>query len=489
MAENGVGLLLAVPMGRMNNIFSIFILLFLSGCISSHYERTENFQFLWKIGDLEGAGKEAARLSRKGPKRDRLLYFLEEGGVARMNADTEQSIFTFKQAAREYDRWFGPHLRTETRVSEELLSTLGSAEYKPYKSRIYDRVMMRFYQTHNYLLSGDRGRARAEIFKTRQAIQDSKDLWEIELEKAREAAKKENLDLSKSLENHDHTNPLHLERKKIQSLVPKNLPTFVNPAALYFEALYFLHTAKGREDFAKAEFSLRQLSAIYPENTSIREDYQLAKSGTPSNRPVTYIFFETGRAPVRLERRFDLPIFFLSATSRIPYLGIAFPTLQTNDQYVRDLDIFTSDRGVSPHKTELLCDMDAIVAQEFEEYFDIELTKAVTGAIAKGGLQYMATSSVRSENEVTQAVVGAGVGMLSQLTTRADLRSWSTLPKEIRFCKIATPKDQKLTLRGTGTKLSTEVMLTNQHTNLVWVRSVSSFAPLRIVGVCSLSNQ
>ena len=113
----------------------------------------------------------------------------------------------------------------------------------------------------------------------------------------------------------------------------------------------------------------------------------------------------------------------------------------------------------------------------------------MTGAISKGGLQYIATNSVRSENELTQAVVGAGVGMLSQLTTRADLRSWSTLPKQIRFCKIVTPKDQKLTLRGTGTKLSTEVMLTNQHTNLVWVRSVSNFTPLRVVGVCPLSNQ
>ena len=473
----------------MKGTFSSLILLFLSGCISSHYERTENFQFLWKIGDLDRAEEEAARLAKDGPKRDRLLYFLEEGAVSRMNSNTGQSIPALNQAAREYDRWFGLHLRTETRVSEELLSTLGSAEYKPYKSRIYDRVMMRFYQAHNYLLSGDHGRARAEIFKTRQAIQDSKDLWKIELAKAREAAKKQNLDLSKSLENHDHTDPLHPERKKIQSLVPKNLPTFVNPAALYLEALYFLHTAKGREDFAKAEFSLRQLSAIYPENTSIREDYQLAKSGTPSNRPVTYIFFETGRAPVRLERRFDLPIFFLSATSRIPYLGVAFPTLQTNDQYVRDLDIFTSDGDESPQKTELLSDMDAIVAQEFEEYFDIELTKAVTGAISKGGLQYMATNSVRSENELTQAVVGAGVGMLSQLTTRADLRSWSTLPKQIRFCKIVTPKDQKLTLRGTGTKLSTDVMLTNQQTNLVWVRSVSNFTPLRVVGVCSLSKQ
>jgi len=473
---------------RIHQLSVVLLVLQFSGCLSSHYDRTENFQFLWKIGDLKSAEAEAARLSKEGPLRDRLLYCLEQGAVARMQSNLSSSVVAFNQAGGEYDRWFGPHLRTETRLSEELLSTIGSAEYKPYKSRIYDRVMMRLYQTHNYLLTGDRGRARAEIFKTRQAIQDSKDLWQIELEQAREEAKKQDLNLDKSLKNHDSSHPLYLERRRIQRLVPKNLPTFVNPAALYLEALYFLHTAKEREDFAKAEYSLRQLHAIYPENTWISEDYQLANAGKQSEGPKTYIFFETGRAPVRLERRFDLPIFFFSPTARIPYLGVAFPTLQINDQFLQDLEIFTSDQSNNSQKTTLLSDLDAIVAQEFDQYFDIELSKAVAGVVAKGGLQYLATNSVRANDDLTQVAVGAGVGMLSQLTTRADLRSWSTLPKQIRFCKIDTPIDQKLTLRGAGTKLSTDIMVTNKHINLVWVRSVSNFTPLRVVGVCPLSN-
>lgn len=467
--------------------FIFIILLFLGGCVSSHYDRTENFQFLWKIGDLNKAGREAARLSQEGPKRDRLLYYLEEGAVERMQGDRRGSISALNNAAMEYDRWFGTHLRTETRLSEEFLSTLGSAELKPYKSRIYERVMLRTYQAHNYLLDGDRGRARAEIFKTRQAIDDSKDLWKLELEAAREDAKKRKVDLGKTLSNKSGEHALVQEREKIRSLVPANLPRFINPAALYLEALYFLHGATQREDYAKAEYSLRQLVSIFPDNQWIREDYQLAKSGRQESVSFTYVFFETGRAPVRMERRFDLPLFFFSATSRIPYLGIAFPTLHTNDQYLADLEVFSSSNRSEKMGTELLADMDAIVAQEFDQYFDIELAKAITGTIAKGGLQYLATDAVRSENELTRAVVGAGAGILAQLSTRADLRSWSTLPKQIRFCKIPTPQDQKLTLRGTGTTLSTEVKVPKSPINLVWVRSISAFTPLRIIGVCSLS--
>ena len=98
----------------MRKYSSIFIfLLFLSGCVSSHYDRTENFQFLWKIGDLNKAGQEAERLSQGGPKRDRLLYYLEQGAVERMQRDRRGSISALKNAAMEYDRWFGRELITK----------------------------------------------------------------------------------------------------------------------------------------------------------------------------------------------------------------------------------------------------------------------------------------------------------------------------------------------------------------------------------------
>jgi hypothetical protein len=85
------------------------------------------------------------------------------------------------------------------------------------------------------------------------------------------------------------------------------------------------------------------------------------------------------------------------------------------------------------------------------------------------------------------AIVGIGAGLLAQAATKADLRAWGTLPKQIQFCKIKTPEDKKLTLRGVGATLSKEVALNpSSSTNLVWVRSVSAHTPIRVVGVLSL---
>ena len=452
------------------------------GCVSTHYDRSENFLFSWKIGDLKSAASEAEKLSESGPKRDRLLYKLEEGSTKRLAGDLTGSVKAFREAAEEYDRWFGVHLKTETRISEQFSSVVGSAEWKPYKSRVYERVMMRFYQALNYLQLDDKGRARAEIFKSRQAIEDSKEIWKKELQAAQSAMNKKGIDLDRGMDG-DGKHALNEELQKLRALVPPNLPEYVNPAVIYLEALYFLRGGTQREDFEKAAFSLRQLVTLFPDNQWIREDFQEAQEKERKKDPLTYVFFETGRAPVRVERRFDLPIVFFSSQSRIPYLGVAFPTLKTADQFLPSLRVQADGKQV---QTKPLADMDAIIAKEFEKDFPIELSRAISGTLAKGGLQYLATDAVRSENDTTRAIVGVGAGLLAQLTTRADLRSWATLPKQIQFCKMRTPADNKLTLSGVGASFRKVVTLNPSVTNLIWVRSISSHTPIRVVGVISL---
>ena len=128
--------------------------------MSSHYDRTENFTFSWKVGDLEQAAKEAENLAKKGPSRDRMLYRLEEGATKRIQGNLQGSAEAFGKASLHYEKWLGAHLRARKSVSEELISTIGSAEWKPYKSRVYERVMLRMYQALNFLSLGKDGLAR-----------------------------------------------------------------------------------------------------------------------------------------------------------------------------------------------------------------------------------------------------------------------------------------------------------------------------------------
>ena len=470
----------------------------LSGCLlRNHYDHSEEFRFSWKVGDLTGAAVQAAELVENGPRRDKLLYLLEEGTTRRTGGDRAGSIRAFEGAEREYERWFGHHHKTSTRLSEEFVATIGSPEWKPYKTRVYERVMLWLYQALNYADAGDFGRARAKIFKTRQAVADAKLIWQKELQAARENMTRKGVNLDETMAApaaEDRHRTLLTEARR---LVPANLPDYVNPAALYMEAVYFLRTAAEPADFDKAAFSLRQLLTVHPNNPWILEDLAQAVKTSPDPTPVTYVFVETGRAAHRTEFRLEYPLspseflppgvvtMLMDPTSSIPYLGIALPRLRPADSHLEALRVEAEDLPADV-ETLPLADLDAIIAKEFAKNFPVEVAKAITGALAKAGVQYAVTDSLRDEDDTTRTVAGIGVGLWAHATTNADLRHWYTLPKKVLFCKVPTPSKKRLTLRAVGRNLVREVELPEGRTNVLWVRSVTPATPLRIVANFSL---
>ena len=115
--------------------------------------------------------------------------------------------------------------------------------------------------------------------------------------------------------------------------------------------------------------------------------------------------------------------------------------------------MISSDSGNTVYNTELLADLDVIVSQEFEKFYPVELTRAISGSLLKGGLQYIATNSVRGENDTVRSVLGVGSGILAQATTRADFVPGVHSQNKL-ICKIPTPTDKKLTIQSVGTNFN-----------------------------------
>ena len=245
----------------------------------------------------------------------------------------------------------------------------------------------------------------------------------MELESAKSLMKERSVNLDKGL-NNQATNPLEKDLRRIREMT-FNLPNFVNPTAIYLGLSIFV-SCNRNDDFEKARFSLQQLLAIDPKNPYLKDDFVQASENKISDIPVTYIFFETGRAPVRREKRYDFPLSLLSPTSRVPYLGLAFPTLVLNENFLSHLEVsFDSNQTI---RTLPLANMDAIVANEFDKEFPIELSKAIAGSLTRGAVQYIATNALREESPIAQAAGGVGIGMVAHGLTQSDCRSWTTLP-------------------------------------------------------------
>jgi uncharacterized protein len=458
-----------------------FVLASSVGCVS-YVDRVENFRFLWKIGDAEGAAHEMNGLADASPRRDRLLYRFEEGAVKRLNQDTTGSVQAFEQAESEISRYFGSHLTTSVNLPREVIGIVGSPATTPYYSRVYDRVMVNLYQSLNYFQMRDEGRARAQIFRIRGRVQDAKDIWKRRLDEA-ESKRNANGGVKWDAIRNDPS-----FRQKIDQLYKepragyyRALPEYVNPWAMHLEALYFLSTGKDRSDFEKAEFSLRELKRIFPDDPWIDADHRRAErnmSGVQDKEAFTYLYFATGRAASRREFRIDLPILFFDGTARIPYVGVALPQLLYHERFAPTINIRAQGVKASP-ELHLLTDMDAIITKEFKKDLPIVTTKAILGAVAKGGMQYAVNKNLADKDDTTKLAGQLGTGILAHALTKADLRTWTTLPKRVLHCRFHTPSNKKLTLRTNGGKLIKEVKLANGgNTNVICIRSVSSVTPL-----------
>ena len=453
----------------------------LGGCVS-YLDRAENFRFLWKIGDAEGATREMSALAEQAPRRDRILYRLEEGAVKRVNLDTVGSAQAFEKAEAEIFRYFGGHLRVPTRLSVEVLGVLGSPSSAPYVSRVYDRVMVNLYQGLNYFQLEDEGRARAQFFRVRARVQDAKDIWKRKLSEA-EKAESSNLGVKWGRIQADPTFKKRVSQLYVEPRTGyyRALPDYVNPWAIHLEALYFLATGEDRSDFEKAEFSLRELRRIFPEDTWIEEDHHRAErlmSGIRDDASYTYLYFETGRAATRRESRIELPILYFDETARVPYVGVALPKLLYHDAFAPDVTL-TGQGITSPAKTRMLADMDAIITKEFKKELPIVITRAILGAVAKAGLQYAVNKELADNDDTTKLAGQLGTGILAHALTKADLRSWITLPKQVLYCRVPTPPNKKLTLRTKKGNLIKEVILNSGgKTNVVCVRCVTPYTPL-----------
>ena len=61
----------------------------------------------------------------------------------------------------------------------------------------------------------------------------------------------------------------------------------------------------------------------------------------------------------------------------------------------------------------------------------------------------------------------------------ADVRTWTTLPKEFQVARLATPADRKLEI-STGSGVKTSVTVADGTVNLIYVKSITASTSLLV---------
>ena len=108
--------------------------------------------------------------------------------------------------------------------------------------------------------------------------------------------------------------------------------------------------------------------------------------------------------------------------------------------------------------------MDSIIQNEFDINLPYVITTTIAGSAAKAAAQYFAARAAGDYS----ILVNIGGSVLQGLVNDADLRTWTTLPKQIKLAKIPTPSDGRLVIAGAV------VNVNPKGTNIVFAKRMSA---------------
>ena len=414
----------------------------LTGCATS--PELSELVFLHRRGAEKAAveliNEEGVQSELKGD-RDGLLWRLEAGKILQDAGEIEESELQFRAAdvrMREFDA--EPVLR----IGGELGGLLTNPAARAYRGTEYDRILLECYRVWNHLVLGDLSEALVHCRRAyvRQAEALERNAYRVEEEQR--AARSHEVEIADLVSGSRFEEAVAPSRTRVD-------PTYaewVNPYATWLQAvLQWID-----EDYSSAEVDLRKLSAMHPENVGVAALLAEVEGGAVaavSGMTRVFLIHEAGEAPSR-----DTASFVLE-THRFGYTPILFPVLVYEGRQPGRLEI-TDEAGALLASTEVVSDLEAIVANDYEERLAGVVLRAFLSVIVKEA----ATDALRAADRKDDKEDGWGflLGNLYKIASAGcDTRTWRSPGARIEVAHFLVPTGevaQMHLLNSFGTRIA-----------------------------------
>lgn len=417
-------------------------------------------------------------LTKKGVEKDKIEWGMEAALALRANGEFEKSIEFFNRVDElilEHDS------AAATQVSKEAASLFTNLRALPYGGFYYERIMVSVYKGLNYLAIGDREAARVEFRSAYERQRDAVSQFEKKiaaeqeaLEKATDKKDKKNAEkMDKALKDEKVQGALAEEYKRVNELAI--YADYVNPFAVYLDGLYYMTNGVDASDWERSSKSLQRVAEMNEGHAAfIQDDIQvveqllneeLAEADIPQT---VYVLFETGQSVRRIQNDVKLPLGFL--IPELSDISFPLPNLQEVDEYDESLKISVGDTELS---TELVCNMDSVIAKEFQNINPIIVSRTIRTVGAKSWASNKASKKIGGSFGLAGSLAaGVGKKAFDKATNKADLRSWSSLPKEFQAARIALPESGTVTLTTAGGKSETVELNPDARCQVIYVQTI-----------------
>jgi hypothetical protein len=395
------------------------------------------------------------------PKKEDLLWSLQLGSIERLNRDYSQSNEYFDQSEKMLN-----YFDYQNKTVDSAAAIATNENIVPYVGEEYDGIMVNTYKALNFMALGDRELARIEFNRALERQRRAMENFAAEIAKLKKEIDKEDAKENSTVKD-------NVDNPEIQKLIQERYPTlfdfkaypdFVNPFTTYIAGIFF--DLDG--DYSKATTLLKESYGMVSDNDYVGQDFALTEQVLDGNKEfknMVWVIFENGMGPVKEEFRIDIPLFIEKRRDRgsdFKYFGIALPRLVFREEAFPYLTIEAEGQS---YRTQQVANMDRVIQTEFEKDFKGILTRAIISTTSKAVAQYALSKKGNGKTQVASLLVAA----YSFATTAADVRIWTTLPKDFQVARLDIPEDRQITISPPGGQ-SFQVEIPPCNNSLIYVK-------------------
>jgi hypothetical protein len=400
------------------------LLVMFSGCAtfrSYDSEMTKTINFA-AAGDVEGAIKQLERNNRTGHKD--LLYFLELGELQRLNRRYDESEKAWVEADGHVLAWEKAALANPQQLLGSLTSAVLNDKTLPYEGHDYEKVMLTTRLALDRIAQGDFDMARIDIKRTHEREAVIAELRQKEQQKTEEEARKRGVKSSfKELNGY----PVQtIDSPEINAL--KN--SYESAFSHYLAG--FVYEALGEPSLAAAGY--RHAIELQPNRPQL-EDALAQLDARIADRADGYtdvlFFIESGTAPARQSRQFNLPF---PHNGRLLIVPVSFPVIAPTQPSFMPAQLQIS--GEAPVSTTVITSIDLMARKALQEEMPGIVLRGMIRSSTKAIAQYQVGHNDQS------GLVGLAVALGSIVTESADERGWRTLPAQIAIARARIPSGE-----------------------------------------------
>ncbi len=445
---------------------SLIPALLLTGCVTTS-DLTGNsvspFATNLAQNNLDGALLEAQKESGFDPEDntvDDQLWAMQTGLLYRMKGDFDASTTYFDMIedvmyAEDTENLF-------EKGGEQIGSMLTNDTFLDYEQTLYDAVMVNTYKAINFEAMGDIANARVEWNRADDRQRRAAEFFASQINETKEELAKKQEEEEASDESVDKSlnsaNKILVEQG-VDMSAWQAYDGYINPFSTYMHGLFFLRHGTDGADLEKAIDSFERVVSLTG-SPAAQQSLEYAKSlraNHMAKEDFVWVIIENGEATQKEAFEINLPLFLVS--SNVSYTGIALPKLKERPDALGPF-------AVNDISASAIADMDRIIQADFKEKFPLILTREITRATIK--------TVAQKQLQDNHILLGWAAGVAQSLTTEADTRSWSLLPKNFQAVMLPRPEDGQLLI--TAERLASPVKLDLNTTpgDVVYLKAVNA---------------